>query len=103
MGIPLDWPVTVDVEYDENGPELMCDGYVRRVYWEMGYEGTAPCRTGIPGMTWGDLEQNLLAHIAAYSHCEPGFSRRLTRDEIRRHSRRKARATHPRPKRRRSA
>lgn len=54
------WPVTVDVQYDEDGPGLLCNQRVD----QMAYGGR--CFNRLEGDTWGELEQALRAHIDSW-------------------------------------
>jgi hypothetical protein len=60
------WPVSAGIEYDEDGPALLCDAWVevRRA----GGTWVVPCKTAITGMTWGELEASLREHIEHSVH-----------------------------------
>jgi hypothetical protein len=65
---PLDaWPVKVDVEYDEDGPQLMCDSYVTRTT-VTGRVVAEPCRTAIHSSSLSELSHQLGEHIDRVRH-----------------------------------
>lgn len=68
------WPLTIDVEYNEDGSQLCCDAYVTRTI----ITGTViaeQCRTAIHGSSLSELRHYLEEHIDHVRHVEPGFVR----------------------------
>jgi hypothetical protein len=67
---PLDeWPVTVGTEYDEDGPQLLCDAYVTRTI-VTGTVIAELCRTAIRGSSLSELRRRLEEHTRI-RHVDP--------------------------------
>lgn len=65
---PDDWPVQVDVEYEEDGPGLMCAG------WVLGPRSfPSPCRSTFTGMTLAEFRDSVTQHISTTQHVESPF------------------------------
>ena len=66
------WPVTVEVEYDDDGPQLVCNGYVERSDRLLGDRVfRLHCGSAIWGETLDELRVSLQAHIDAVPHVNP--------------------------------
>jgi hypothetical protein len=52
-----EWPVTIDIEYDEDGVGLLCNYPVDLI------ARGGRCHRRIWGDTWGEMAENLAAHI----------------------------------------
>jgi hypothetical protein len=66
------WPLRVDVQYDEDGPQLLCDAYVTRTL-PTGTVIAESCCTAIYGSSLSELRHNLEQHIDNTRHVQPGF------------------------------
>ncbi len=74
------WPVRRDVEYDEDGPAIMCNGQVLKDR-KMSYSSNSgvslqvtsasfpiECRTSFSGMTLDEIREDIARHLHHTEH-----------------------------------